>query len=97
VTRLPTKTTAFPDDWLVDVRFRGLKTGKVIYKRIGVSGFHDEAGAILHAWRSLYINDPDRVVDTVARRRVDVQTKSVARALTKRMREHAQKFTRRTA
>jgi len=36
------------DDWIVEVWFRGLKTGKTIHKKVGVS-YHAEEAFALHA------------------------------------------------
>jgi hypothetical protein len=93
---LPTKLELCPDDWVIEVRFRGLMTGREVRRRIGVSGFKPEAEAILAAWHSLRIQDPDRIIDTVAKRRVDLPSRQTAQ-VEHRMQQAAQKFTRRTA
>ena len=80
-----------PADWLVDVWFRGLKTGRTIHRRIGVSPHHDEATAILWAWRTLNIHDPERVVDCRANRRSGIETPATTRD---KLRIAAQQYTR---
>lgn len=80
-----------PADWLVDIWFRGLKTGRTIHRRIGMSGHLEETAAILNAWRLLKIRDPERVVDCVARRRAEVETPRTTRD---KLRVAAEQYTR---
>lgn len=82
------------DDWIVEVWFRGRKTGRTIYRRHGVSGHETEANAILIVWHSLYLDDPERVIDTRARRRKECETRSVALSRHKQWEEHAKRFVR---